>query len=388
MPVTDPVQYLATIPSPTASVWHLGPLPIRAYALFILLGIVAACAIAEYRMRQRGAPKWLTLDIALYAVPFGLVGGRLYHVITDAQKYFGPGGNPVRALYIWEGGLGIWGAVALGGVGAWLACRKLGIPLTLFADALAPGLPVAQAVGRLGNWFNNELYGSHTGLPWGLKVYDWNLTAGRPYLDANGEPRVVPGGPFHPTFLYELLWNLGVAAVVYYADRRWRFGKGRAFALYVAGYTVGRFWIEALRIDEAHHFLGLRLNDWTSLLVFAGAAVYFFRVRGPQEHMRVDEDGTVTIVTADGTPIPTYPPVKPAQGSGGDAGNSGTGGGADWIATARRRASELWTSVTGRWAGVDDEDETPAAKPTAPPASKPSVRPPSKAAPKQPQKQK
>jgi hypothetical protein len=232
----------------------------------------------------------------------------------------------------------------------------------------------------LGNWFNNELYGSHTDLPWGLKVYDWNLTAGRPYLDANGEPRVVPGGPFHPTFLYELLWNLGVAVAVYYADRRWRLGKGRAFALYVAGYTVGRFWVEALRIDEAHHFLGLRLNDWTSLLVLAGALVYLYRVRGPQEHMRIDEDGTVHIVTADGAPIPTYPPVKPAQASGGGASTSGTDGGSDWVATTRRRASQLWTSVTSRWAGVEDEDE--------PPAGTPSVQSAPKPAPKQPEKQK
>jgi prolipoprotein diacylglyceryl transferase len=352
--VSDPVQYLAIIPSPTQSVWNLGPFPIRAYALFILLGIVAACVIAEYRLRQRGAPQWMVLDIALYAVPFGLVGGRLYHVITDWQKYFGEGRNPVRALYIWEGGLGIWGAVALGGVGALLACRRLGIPLTLFADALAPGLPVAQAVGRLGNWFNNELYGSATSLPWGLKVYEWNLSAGRPVIDpVTGEPRLVPGGPFHPTFLYELVWNLGVAALVYAADRRWRFGKGRAFALYVIGYTAGRFWIEALRVDEVNHIAGMRLNNWTSLLVLAGALVYFFRVQGPQEHMKIDEDGTVHIVTADGKPIPGYPPVNPAQRDSGEGGTGGSG----WAGTARRRAGELWASVTGRWSGAEDDED-------------------------------
>jgi prolipoprotein diacylglyceryl transferase len=348
------VPYLATIPSPTQSVWYLGPLPIRAYALFILLGIVAACVITEWRLRQRGAPKGLVLDVALYAVPFGLVGGRLYHVITDAQQYFGAGKNPVRALYIWEGGLGIWGAVALGGVGAWLACRRLGIPLTLLADALAPGLPVAQAIGRLGNWFNNELFGSRTDLPWGLVVYQWNLSSGRPVVDpATGEPLEEPGGPFHPTFLYELLWNLAVAAMVYLVDRRWRLGKGRAFALYVIGYTVGRFWIEALRIDPANHFLGMRLNNWVALAVLAGAVVYFLRVRGPQEHMRVDEDGTVHIVTADGTPIEGYQPVKPA-----DRDDSGPGGGSGATSTARRRSGQWWASVTGRWSGADDEDGT------------------------------
>jgi prolipoprotein diacylglyceryl transferase len=300
---------LASIPSPTQGTWELfGFFPIRAYALFILLGIVAACAIAEYRLRQRGAPKWLVLDVAVWAVPFGIVGGRIYHVITSPEAYFGDGGRPLRAFAIWEGGLGIWGAVALGGVGAWLALRRMGIPLTLFADALAPGLPVAQAIGRLGNYFNNELYGSHTDLPWGLEVY--KFVNGRAQM-LDGEPVLVAGGPFHPAFLYELLWNLGVAALVIYLDRRFKFGKGRAFALYVIGYTVGRFWIEALRIDEANNFLGMRLNNWVSLLVLAGAVWYFLRVKGPQEHMRVDEDGTVHIVTETGEPIEGYEAVTP-----------------------------------------------------------------------------
>jgi prolipoprotein diacylglyceryl transferase len=343
--VTDAVSYLATIPSPTQGMWHLGPIPIRAYALFILLGIVVACVITDRRLQQRGAPKGLVLDIALWAVPFGLVGGRLYHVITDAQQYFGPNGKGLlRAFYIWEGGLGIWGAVALGGVGAWLACRRLGIPLTLFADALAPALPVAQAIGRLGNWFNNELYGSPTSLPWGLVVYEWNLSEGRPRTDpVTGEPLLVPGGPFHPTFLYEMVWNLAVAALVYFVDRRWRLGKGRAFALYVAGYTAGRFWIEALRIDPANVFAGMRINNWVSLIVFAGAIAYLLRVKGPQEHMRLDDDGTVHIVTADGTPIEGYAPVNPAERA-----QAGDG-----------RAAQWWRSITGRWAGEDDDVQNP-----------------------------
>jgi phosphatidylglycerol---prolipoprotein diacylglyceryl transferase len=308
--VTDPVRFLATIPSPTQGVWHLGPFPVRAYALFILLGIVVACWITEWRLRQRGAPKWLVLDVAIWAVPFGLIGGRLYHLITSPDDYFGSGGNPWRAFAIWEGGLGIWGAIALGGVGAWIGCRRLGVPITMFADAAAVGIPVAQAIGRLGNWFNNELFGSPTNLPWGLTVYQFKDGAA---VRVGNEPLLEPGGPFHPTFLYELVWNLGAAALVYFVDRKWKLGKGRAFALYVMAYTVGRFWIEALRIDDAHHFLGMRINNWVSLVVFVGALLYFLRVKGPQEHLRLDDDGTVHVVTADGTPIEEYPPFTPKR---------------------------------------------------------------------------
>lgn len=309
--MTEAVQYLATIPSPTQGVWFLGPLPIRAYALCILLGIVAACAITEVRLRQRGAPKWLVLDVAIWAVPFGLVGGRLYHVITSPDAYFGAGGSPMKAFAIWEGGLGIWGAIAMGALGAWIALRRMGLPLSFFADAVAPALPVAQAIGRLGNWFNNELFGSPTNLPWGLVVYDYNLSTGQAQTDANGNPVELTGGPFHPTFAYELIWNLGVALMVYLVDKRFKLGRGRALALYVMGYTVGRFWIEALRIDPAHGFLGMRLNSWVSLVVFALALVYFLRVKGPQEHVRLEEDGRLTLVTADGTPIEgRTPPAK------------------------------------------------------------------------------
>ncbi|HEX6873795.1 MAG TPA: prolipoprotein diacylglyceryl transferase [Micromonosporaceae bacterium] len=295
-------QYLAEIPSPTQSVWHLGPLPLRAYALCILVGIVAACAITEVRLRQRGAPKWLVLDVAVWAVPAGIVGARIYHVITSPDAYFGTNGDPLKAFAVWEGGLGIWGAVAGGALGAWYALRRMGLPLSFFADALAPGLPVAQAIGRLGNWFNNELFGGPTSLPWGLRVYDFDLGAGTAKTE-NGKPVELVGGPFHPTFLYELVWNLGVALLVWLVDRRWKLGRGRAFALYVMAYTVGRFWIEAMRTDEAHVILGMRVNNWVSILVFLGALIYFLRVRGPQEHVRVDDAGTLHLVTAGGEPI-------------------------------------------------------------------------------------
>jgi prolipoprotein diacylglyceryl transferase len=263
---------LAYIPSPSESVWHLGPIPIRAYALCLIAGIVAACWIAEARLRTRGAPKWAVLDLAVWAVPFGIVGGRLYHVFTSPAAYFGENGDPWKVIAVWEGGLGIPGAILLGGVGVWAACRQLKLPFALAADAIAPGLPVAQAIGRLGNWFNQELYGKPLDAFWAVEI-DTRHRVG----DYFGY------STFHPTFLYEALWNLGVAAVVIVADRRRKFGAGRALALYVALYGAGRFWIEGLRIDPAEVFAGLRLNQWMSVLVIVGAVIYLLRVRGARQ---------------------------------------------------------------------------------------------------------
>jgi prolipoprotein diacylglyceryl transferase len=275
---------LAAIPSPTTSVWHVLGLPVRAYALCIVLGIVAAVLIMEYRLRHRGVAPWASLDIAVWAVPFGIIGARIYHVITSPQDYFGAGGDPIRAFYIWEGGLGIWGAVAGGAVGAWIAARQLGIPLTVIADALAPGLPVAQAIGRLGNWFNNELYGSVTTLPWGLRVHDMDRSNPGHATVIDGKPVTLPD-LYHPTFLYEAIWDIGVAVLVLLLDRRFKFGRGRAFAVYVMAYTVGRCWIEMLRIDEANHIFGIRLNVFTSIIVFVLALIYFVVVKGPREYV-------------------------------------------------------------------------------------------------------
>lgn len=276
---------LATIPSPDRGVWYLGPLPIRAYALCIIAGIIVAIWWGERRWVARGGIKGEVTDIAVWAVPFGLVGGRLYHVITDNQKYFGPGKNPLTALEIWNGGLGIWGAIALGAVGAWVGCRRKGIPLPAMADALAPGIVVAQAIGRLGNYFNQELYGGDTTLPWGLEIYRRVTEGGREDALAGVAIDHTPIQVVHPTFLYELLWNLGVAALVVWADRKFRLGHGRAFALYVAGYTAGRFWIELMRTDEANLIFGQRVNVWVSVLVFLGAVAYFViaRSRGERE---------------------------------------------------------------------------------------------------------
>jgi prolipoprotein diacylglyceryl transferase len=264
---------LATIPSPAQGVWHLGPLPLRAYALCILLGIALAIVIGQRRWKARGGDPVVVMDIATWAVPFGVIGGRVYHVITSPQAYFGANGDPVKAFYIWEGGLGIWGAVVLGGVGAWIGCRRNGVKLPPFGDAVAPGVVLAQAIGRWGNWFNNELYGRATDAPWGLEIHQWDSSAGAAVKNAAGDPVLL--GTFQPTFLYESIWDILTAIILILADRRWKLGHGRVFALYVAVYSLGRGWIEVLRIDEANHILGLRLNVWTSVVVFSGGLIYF-----------------------------------------------------------------------------------------------------------------
>ncbi len=254
------------IPSPDQGVWHLGPVPLRAYALCIIAGIVVAVWLGERRWVARGGVPGQVSDIALWAVPFGIVGGRLYHVLTDPEAYFGPGGDPVAALKIWQGGLGIFGAVVLGGLGAWIGARRAGMKMPPLADALAPGILLAQAIGRWGNWFNQELFGRPTTVPWALEIDLQHRPAG--YEDF---------ATFHPTFLYESLWNLAVVGVLLWADRRFRLGHGRVFALYLAGYCAGRIWIENLRIDpvQADDVLGLRLNVWTAVVVGVLAVVYF-----------------------------------------------------------------------------------------------------------------
>ncbi|WP_330262815.1 prolipoprotein diacylglyceryl transferase [Streptomyces griseorubiginosus] len=254
---------LAFIPSPSVSEVHLGPLPLRGYSLMLILGIAAAVWLGGRRWAARGGERTVVTDVALWAVPFGVVGARLYHVITSSEPYFGRGGDPVRALFIWDGGIGIWGAVAGGAVGALIGCRRSGVPLSAYADAVAPGIALGQAIGRWGNWFNQELYGRATALPWALEIDPAHRPEDTPNLTT-----------YHPAFLYESLWCLGVVTLVLWADRRFRLDRGRAFALYAAAYAAGRFWIEYLRVDEAHHILGLRLNDWTALLVLAVAVHY------------------------------------------------------------------------------------------------------------------
>jgi prolipoprotein diacylglyceryl transferase len=303
---------LADFPSPTQSVWHIPlfgghSIPLRAYALCIVLGIVVAAVITDRRMRSRGVPEGFIYDVAILAVLFGILGARLYHVFTTPEPYFGKDGSLIDILKVYNGGLGIWGAVVGGAFGVWLACRWRGIQMGIVADSLAPGLPLAQAIGRWGNYFNNELFGKHTDLPWGLRVY--NMIDGKATV-VNGS-KEVPGGPFHPAFLYESLWDLGTAVLVFALDRKYKFGRGRAFAVYVMAYTVGRFWIEALRIDEAHTLLGLRLNDWTSIIVFVGALIYFIRVKGDRQyHAGATPSGAISL---DGSAPASPPSAEPDQ---------------------------------------------------------------------------
>jgi len=273
---------LASIPSPEQGSWSIGPVPVRAYALAIILGIVVAIWLGNRRYEARGGQPGLITDIALWAVPFGIVGGRLYHVLSDWQIYFGPDGRGLAAAFrIWDGGLGIWGAVLLGALGAWIGARRHHVALPPIADAIAPGIALAQAIGRWGNWFNQELFGRPTDLPWGLEISPARRPEGYEAFET-----------FHPTFLYESLWLVGVALVVIWADRRFTLGHGRAFALYVLLYTTGRVWIEALRIDPVNTVGGIRLNVWTSIIVGLGALVYLIwsaRTRPGREVLARDE---------------------------------------------------------------------------------------------------
>jgi prolipoprotein diacylglyceryl transferase len=280
----------ASIPSPNWSGFDIplpwGSLRIHAYALCILAGIIVGLWLTSTRWNKRGTPEGSLWDIAIWAIPFGIIGGRLYHVFSSPDAYFGPGFDGTGDLslipQIQRGGLGIWGAVVLGAVGAWIGCRRAGVKLTTFLDAAAPGLLLAQAIGRWGNYFNQELFGAPTTLPWGLQIDP-------------SSPNFPPGMPadalFHPTFLYESLWNLAGVALLLVLDRRFHFRRGRLFWLYAMYYTLGRVWIEALRIDDAEQIslfgVTTRLNVWTSIFVFLAALIVFVALR---RHKRPEDD--------------------------------------------------------------------------------------------------
>ncbi len=257
---------VASIPSPPAewSSFSLGPFTIHAYALFILAGIFFAMWFTTRRWVERGGDAEAIGEVGIWAIPFGIIGGRIYHVISSPAAYFGPDGNPVDALKIWNGGLGIWGAVAFGALGAFIGARRHGISFATFMDAAAPAILIAQAIGRLGNYFNQELFGGPTTLPWGLEIDAAHLP-----------PGYAEGTLFHPTFLYEMIWNLVGAALIVMLDKRWDLRGGRVFWLYVTVYTSGRLWIEMVRIDEAVHVLGLRINVLVSVAVLASAISAF-----------------------------------------------------------------------------------------------------------------
>ena len=267
---------LAYIPSPTISQFSIGPVTIHIYALCILMGIVLAVWITTTRWKKLGGNFDQVLDITLVSVPAGIIGARLYHIITTPERFFGPDGDWAEMFRIWNGGLGIWGGVLFGALAAWAWCRHKHYPMALLADAIAPGLLVAQAVGRLGNWFNQELYGAPTTLPWGLKLNMEGTAIGHSEQCYDGA--TCPSGTlFYPTFLYEMIWNLiGAAIIVYIGSKAMKKLKaGSLFAVYIMWYTLGRTWIESLRIDYAHEFLGVRINVWVSMAVFVLGAVSF-----------------------------------------------------------------------------------------------------------------
>jgi prolipoprotein diacylglyceryl transferase len=334
-----------TIPSPPQGVWTVGPVPLRAYAIAIIAGIVIAGIWGNRRLVARGGRPGAITDLAVWMVPFGLVGGRLYHIITDPELYFGdpaiPGHNwnPWGVFEIWNGGLGIWGAIALGGLGAYLGARRYKIPFGAVADALAPCIVLAQGIGRIGNYFNQELFGSPTTVPWGLDVFlrTPGGIAGTAAQCGTGEfptewikadPTVLCG-TYQPTFLYELVWDVAVALFVVWADRKFRLGHGRAFALYVAGYTAGRGWIEMLRIDHANHILGLRVNVFVAVALFLAAVIYLIASRRATREDPVAVYGIVpgkrgAVTAADG---PDDADASNAAGASNDVDGSDASGG-------------------------------------------------------------
>lgn len=259
----------ASIPSPDPVLSHfsVGPLTIHTYALCILAGIVAAVIIAQRRLSARGGKPGQVIDIILWAVPLGIVGARFYHVFTHVGDYFHPGANLWEIFAIWDGGNALYGALLGGTVGALIGCRRAGIRLWSFADVLAPAMLVAQAIGRLGNWFNHELFGLPTTLPWGLEILP---------SDTMFPPGLPAGTLFHPLFLYEIIWNLIGLALILTLERRLPLRWGKTWALYMIWYGLGRSWLEAIRIDPTSNaFLGIPANIWASFVAIALGVVLF-----------------------------------------------------------------------------------------------------------------
>jgi len=267
----------ASIPSPPISYFQVGPLQIHFYALCIIAGIIVATLLTNHRLTKRGAERWVVVDICIIAVPLAIIGARIFHVATHPGFYFGPGKNtwnpfePGSVWAIWEGGIAIFGALIGGAIGAWLGCKWTGVRFSAFADALAPGLILAQAFGRFGNWFNHELFGLPTDLPWGLEIESTNsaFPAG-----------LAPGTLFHPTFLYEVIWNTLGCLFLLWLGRKLRLQWGKLFAVYLIWYGAGRVVWESIRIDPSEIYLGLRTNVWAALFgVVLGIVVLFVQTR-------------------------------------------------------------------------------------------------------------
>ncbi|WP_180958013.1 prolipoprotein diacylglyceryl transferase [Corynebacterium ulcerans] len=291
---------LAYLPSPPQGVWMLAGIPIRAYALCIITGFIIAVWIGSKRYVKRGGNPDVVIDAAIVAMISGVIGGRLYHVITDHQKYFCDDCNPVDAFKITNGGLGIWGAVFLGTVCVYFYLKAKHVPFAPFADAMAPGIVLAQGIGRLGNWFNQELYGAETSVPWALEIY-YRVDAEGKFAPLTGHSTGEIIATVHPTFLYELIWNVSVFLFLLWADKKFTLSHGRVFALYVAGYTLGRFFIETMRVDEATHLFGLRINVIVSAVVFIASVVVFYVLS--QKARKTREEAAVVEVDSQDSPI-------------------------------------------------------------------------------------
>lgn len=255
------LAFLASIPSPASGTLSIGPLRLSAYGLMIALGIMAAVSLAGRRLeRSHAGTRDDMSSIAVWAVIGGVIGARLYHVATDWDRFSNDLG---RIPLIWKGGLGIPGGLLAGVAVGIYAARRRGVATAELLTSVAPAIPLAQSIGRWGNWWNQELFGRATNLPWALRISDTNLPAG-----------YASGTTFHPTFLYESIWNVALCVLLVRIERRWKLGPGRLFALYLVGYFAGRFWIEGLRIDPAHLIGGLRLNQWVAIAVCTIAAGY------------------------------------------------------------------------------------------------------------------
>lgn len=262
---------VTSIPSPDVSYIELGPLRIHFYALFILTGIILALLLTESRLKTRGVEAGVALDVSFWAIPFGILGGRFFHVITHPNDYFYQGADLLAPFRIWEGGLAIYGALLFGALGAYIGSRKSGIKFTSYLDAVAPGILLAQAIGRWGNYFNNELFGLPTDLPWGLEISSSNPAY----------PAGLPDGVlFHPTFLYESIWSLIGVALLLAADKKFNLRWGRMIGLYFIYYSIGRVWVEAIRIDPSEIVLGLRINIWSAIVgIVVGLAIMILSYR-------------------------------------------------------------------------------------------------------------
>ena len=297
------------IPSPDVSYIELGPLRIHFYALFILAGIILALVLTESRLRSRGAESGVALDISLWVIPLGILGGRFFHVVTHPNDYFFPGADLLAVFRIWEGGLAIYGALVFGALGAAIGARAAGIKFTSYLDAVAPGVLLAQAIGRWGNYFNNELFGTPTDLPWGLQIDSSNPAY----------PAGLPEGVlFHPTFLYESIWSLAGVALLLAADQRFNLRWGKMMGLYLVYYSVGRVWIEAIRIDPSEIILGLRINIWSAIAGIAlGLAVIFIQSR---RHPGLED----TVYKPGKQPVIPSPDLENKPATDAQAGESGT----------------------------------------------------------------